>query len=154
MITKIISGGQTGADRAGLDAAKQLGIPTGGRCPKGFRTEFGSDYTLKQLRLTETASSDYRERTILNIADSDGTAIFCETVNGEITGKGSILTLNSAQSRKKPYIVNPTAAELVKWIKDNSISVLNVAGNRESVNRGIYDIVKKVLLEGLGEGSK
>ena len=150
-ITKIISGGQTGADRAGLDAAKESGIVTGGRCPKGFRTETGADQSLKQYGLTETASSDYSERTKLNVLDSDGTVIFADVSNGKITSRGSLLTFKTARENDKPCVVNPTGAELLKWIKSNSISVLNVAGNRESSSAGIYERVKTLLLEMLRE---
>jgi len=149
-ITKIISGGQTGADRAGLDAAKESGIVTGGRCPKGFRTETGTDPSLKEYGLTETASSDYSERTKLNVLDSDGTVIFADVSNGKITSRGSLLTLKTARENDKPCVVNPTDAELVKWIKSNSISVLNVAGNRESTSPGIYERVRLILMEVLG----
>jgi len=154
LLTKIISGGQTGADRAGLDAAKESGIVTGGRCPKGFRTETGADPSLKQYGLTETDSSDYTERTKLNFLDSDGTVIFTDVSNGKITSRGSLLTLKTAKENDKPCIVNPTVAELVKWIKSNSINVLNVAGNRESTSPGIYERVKGVLTEALGEKLK
>ncbi len=150
-ITKIISGGQTGADRAGLDAAKESGIVTGGRCPRLYRTETGSDQSLKQYGLTETASSDYTERTKLNVMDSDGTVIFADVSNGKITSRGSLLTLKTARENDKPCVVNPTGAELIKWIKSNNISVLNVAGNRESTSAGIYERVKRVLLEMLRE---
>ena len=150
LLTKIISGGQTGADRAGLDAAKELGIATGGRCPKLFRTETGADPSLKQYGLTETGSSDYSERTRLNVLESDGTVIFADVSNGKITSRGSLLTLKTARENDKPCVVNPTAAELVKWIKSNNISVLNVAGNRESTSAGIYERVRKVLMEALG----
>lgn len=150
LLTKIISGGQTGADRAGLDAAKELGIATGGKCPRLFRTETGSDPSLKQYGLTETASSDYTERTRLNVLDSDGTVIFADVSNGKITSRGSLLTLKTARENDKPCVVNPTGAELVKWIKSNNISVLNVAGNRENTSPGIYERVRKVLMEALG----
>lgn len=147
LLSKIISGGQTGADRAGLDAAKELGIATGGRCPRLYRTETGSDPSLKQYGLTETASSDYSERTKLNVMDSNGTVIFADVSNGKITSRGSLLTLKTARENNKPCVVNPTGAELVKWIKSNDISVLNVAGNRESTSTGIYERVKKVISE-------
>ena len=146
-ITKIISGGQTGADRAGLDAAKELGIATGGKCPRLFRTETGADPSLKQYGLTETASSDYSERTRLNVIDSDGTVIFADVSNGKISSRGSLLTLKTARENDKPCVVNPTGAELVKWIKSNSISILNVAGNRESTSAGIYERVRMLLVE-------
>ncbi|MFZ1460327.1 MAG: putative molybdenum carrier protein, partial [Ignavibacteria bacterium] len=71
--------------------------------------------------------------------------------NGKITSRGSLLTLKTARENDKPCVVNPTGAELIKWIKSNNISVLNVAGNRESTSAGIYERVKRVLLEMLRE---
>ncbi len=72
MITKIISGGQTGVDRAALDAAIELNIPHGGWCPKGRLAELGQTIPDK-YQLQETESSEYSQRTKLNIHDSDGT---------------------------------------------------------------------------------
>ena len=99
-----------------------------------LKTETGADPSLKEYGLIETTSSDYSERTKLNVMDSDGTVIFADVSNGKITSRGSLLTLKTARENDKPCVVNPTGAELVKWIKSNSISVLNVAGNRESTS--------------------
>ena len=69
MLGKVISGGQTGVDRAGLDAAMAAGIPVGGYCPKGRRAEDGR--ILERYPLTELKLEDYRERTAMNIMESD-----------------------------------------------------------------------------------
>ncbi|MCD6446738.1 MAG: putative molybdenum carrier protein, partial [Candidatus Marinimicrobia bacterium] len=85
-MTKIISGGQTGADRAGLDAAMELNIPVGGWCPKGRKSEDGP--IDNKYPLQETTSGDYRVRTERNVKESDGTLIF---TLGKPTG-GTALT--------------------------------------------------------------
>ena len=81
MISKIISGGQTGADRAALDVAIELGIPHGGWIPKGRKTEAGP--LSAKYRLQEMPTSDYPKRTEQNVIDSDGTMIVC---HGPLTG--------------------------------------------------------------------
>src|ERR1035437_4272324 len=134
MITKIISGGQTGADQGGLAAAKELGLETGGTAPKGYKTELGINLYLKEFGLIESKSSDYKSRTIENIQNSDGTVIF-----GNTTSTGSKLTLNTCIKLRKSYIINPSKLELIKWIYILRIHILNVAGNRESVNSGIQN---------------
>lgn len=140
-VTKIISGGQTGADQAGLYAAKQLGLATGGWAPKGWRTETGSNPSLKDFGLIQASSEHYPYRTRFNVADSDGTVIF-----GDVESSGSKLTIGCCRIEDRPFIVNPTADELQQWCEDNNIETLNVAGNRESANPGIYARVFAVLL--------
>jgi len=141
---KIISGGQTGADRAGLDAAKSLGLETGGYAPRGFKTEKGPDPSLKDFGLTEHVSSNYNDRTMQNILESDATIIF-----GDVTSTGSKNTLRFAKDTKKPVLVNPTASELKAFLSTNNISTLNIAGNRASVNPNVYNQTKSVLEEAL-----
>lgn len=142
MVTKIISGGQTGSDIAGLAAAKQLGIQTGGTAPKGFKTETGPNLELKELYgLIESSSSNYKLRTIENVKNSDGTVIF-----GDVSSVGSQLTVNTCIQLKKPHIINPSKLQLIDWINKKFISVLNCAGNRESVNQGIQERVKNFLI--------
>ena len=134
MITKVISGGQTGADRAGLQCAKDLGIETGGYIPKGFRTENGNELHLgNQFGLIETQSEFYPERTHLNVQSSDGTVLF-----GNTYSKGSKLTISLCVASKKPHVYNPTSAYLAWWIKKLDIKTLNVAGNRASKNPNVY----------------
>lgn len=146
--SKIISGGQTGVDRAALDTALELGLPVGGWCPKGRRAEDGP--IDKGYPLQETESFYYPIRTERNVLDSDGTLIL---TRGKPKG-GTALTVKLARAHKKPYLlVDLSAGEEVSpvrnWGKANRIKVLNVAGPRESETPGIYDrtvcFLKKVL---------
>ena len=95
-LEKIVSGGQTGVDRAALDVAMSLGIPCGGWCPKGRKAEDGRIPDRYPLRETDSAS--YRKRTILNVADSDGTLILAV---GELRG-GTLATKRAASELRKP----------------------------------------------------
>ena len=126
-ITKIISGGQTGADRIGLEVAKELGIETGGQAPKGYRTEKGPDSSLEDFGLTESTSSDYTERTAENVRNSDATVMY-----GNMSSPGSKTALKTINLLNKPVIQNPTPQQLKQFLKDNNVKVLNVAGNRSS----------------------
>src|SRR3989339_403749 len=147
MLKKIVSGGQTGADRAALDVAVKFNIDHGGWIPKGRRAEDG---TLKEkYRLAETRSEDYRERTKLNVIDSDGTVILSR---GDLTG-GSKFTRTFAKLMGRPncYIDLLQSEEfeaaviLKSFILENQIRVLNVAGPRQSTMPGIYADVKIIL---------
>jgi Circularly permutated YpsA SLOG family len=136
-LEKIISGGQTGVDRAALDAALELGISCGGWCPKGRRAEDGI-IPLK-YPLEETSSPDYPQRTEFNIQDSNGTLILTW---GPPLG-GTLLTLKLARKHRKPYQLMDLAEAIDalsvrEWISKNEITVLNVAGPRESEAPGIY----------------
>lgn len=149
-IKKVISGGQTGADRAGLEAAKKAGIETGGYCPKGYLTEKGSDKSLKKFGLIQTESQDYTERTELNIRCSDGTVVFSRTdESGNVTGIGTLLTLKIAKDSGKPVIINPESEEFTAWILNNDIRTLNVAGNRKSQNKDIEKTALRFLAKNL-----
>ncbi len=145
---KIISGGQTGADRAALDAAIKLGIPHGGWLPRGRKTEDGplpARYALQELD-----SFSYRKRTEKNVVSSDGTLIVSF---GPLTG-GSALTQHLAVKHDRPCLVldldeismDEAVDAVVKWMKEHSISTLNVAGPRASSSPGIYDTVLRLLL--------
>ena len=133
---RIVSGGQTGVDRAALDVAIALGIPHGGWCPRGRRAEDG--VIAARYALREHASADYDERTEANVVDSDGTLIL---YRGALEG-GTKLTREIAARHRKPLLVvdlaeapDPTAVR--RWIDDERIAVLNVAGPRESGRPGI-----------------
>ncbi len=147
MLEKIVSGGQTGADRAALDFALKFNIDHGGWVPKGRRTEAGP-LPLK-YKLCETETTDYRDRTRRNILDSDGTLI---VYRGQLTG-GSLFTRNIAQKADKPLcridlmgVEEFEAGVIMKsFIQDNEIRVLNVAGPRLSHDPWIYNDVKTVL---------
>ena len=152
MLEKIISGGQTGADQAGLDAAALFGIETGGWCPRGFKTEKGCDLRLKKFGLVETDSPLYPPRTFANARDSDGTIRFAQ----DFTTRGEICTLNGIKKFNKPHIDVDMGSprpvvEVVEWIMANNIKTLNVAGNRESTNPGIHDFSVDYLSQVLKE---
>ena len=136
----IISGGQTGADRAALDFAIAHGIPHGGWCPLGRRAEDG--VLDPRYRLRETESKNYRQRTRRNVADSDATLI----LNLGELANGSLATRQLAERANKPVRVvaldagdlATEAARVHEWLAGNAIAVLNVAGPRESKRPGIY----------------
>lgn len=134
-VTKIISGGQTGADRGGLAAGKTLGLQTGGTAPPGFMTDAGRDFSLHLkygLLEGEYDPRTYPKRTRRNVVDSDGTVLF-----GRMGSPGCSLTIRCCRDHRKPYIVNPTHDKLREWVVEKNIHVLNVAGNRERTNPGI-----------------
>ena len=146
LIKKIVSGGQTGADRAGLDWAIWHNIPHGGWSPKGRRSEDGS---IPQVyRLDETPSSNYLQRTEWNVRDSDGTVIF--TLASKLGG-GSLKTASFARKHRKPFIhLCPNrsydiASELLHFIAQNEIKVLNVAGTRLSKEPDVALFVRDTL---------
>jgi hypothetical protein len=140
MVTKIISGGQTGADRAALDFAIKYNISYGGWAPKGRKSEDGSIPEIYQLQ--EMPTSDYSKRTEQNILDSDGTLIVS---HGILTG-GSALTEFFADQHKKPCIhvdlgklsLKDAAIIINSWIEDNNVKVLNIAGPRAGKDPEIY----------------
>ncbi|MBU4313164.1 MAG: hypothetical protein KJ706_10680 [Candidatus Omnitrophica bacterium] len=142
---KIISGGQTGVDRGALEGARRAGLLTGGYAPKGYRTELGNDLSLVQLGLDEHFSYHYPLRTEQNIVDSDGTVIFTRGNRDP----GIALTLKLLKEHGKPYIINPTKEELREFAKDKSI--INVAGERESISPGIQQRVAKTIEEAFKE---
>jgi hypothetical protein len=151
MIEKIISGGQTGVDRAALDVAIELKIPHGGWCPKERLSESGTIPFHYSLQETET--SDYSERTKLNIRDSDGTLIIVPKLPVDVTD-GTILTIQEVQDKRKPYYLfdlsgKEDLSSISVWLKKNNIRILNVAGPRESQSPGIYnrcyELLKKIL---------
>lgn len=133
---RIVSGGQTGVDRAALDVAIQLGIPHGGWCPLGRLAEDGC--IPSRYQLTETNSPEYPVRTERNVIDSDATLILCR---GKPTG-GTRLTLHLSRRHKRPCLVAdlhqpPPLATIRRWLVEHQVQTLNVAGPRESQNPGI-----------------
>lgn len=140
--TRIISGGQTGADLAGLRAGKALGIPTGGWMPKNFRNELGvRGWMREQFGMQEHASPHYNPRTLANVKDADVTLIF-----GTCATPGTRVTLNYCNALRKVRLVNPTPSQLFALCGEYQL-VVNVAGNRESGNRGIEAYVYRLLIE-------
>ena len=143
---KIISGGQTGADRAALDAAIDVGFPVGGYCPKGRLAEDGpidARYPLIEIE------GGYRQRTEQNVAESDATIIFYDS---EPMG-GTELTIFFSIKAHKPYklidmslISESQAAESIfDFTLFHDVQTLNVAGPRASDCPGVYDYVRKVM---------
>lgn len=140
MIRKVISGGQTGVDRAGLDAALYAGIPIGGFCPRGRRAEDG--VIPEQYPMIELESPESYYRTEKNVIESDGTLI----LNKGILSEGTKLTHDFTVQYGRPVlIVQLDGMEVIKpehvirWLNGQYISVLNVAGPRESkCPGGIY----------------
>jgi hypothetical protein len=143
---KIVSGGQTGVDRAALDAAIELGIEVGGWCPKGRRAEDGPIEGRYPLR--ETPSRAYRQRTEWNVRDSDATLIlFRERMSG-----GTRLTARLTDRYERPLLVldlysDPDPRRAGEWLREQGVRVLNVAGPREESVPGIYTQALGVLLE-------
>ncbi len=137
---KVISGGQTGADRTALEIARELGLQTGGYAPKGWRTDEGADPSLVDFGLVETTFTGYRVRTRMNVKAAHGTVIF-----GNASSPGCTVTENACLTYERPYLINPTVEELVSWLQRGSITVLNVAGNRRRTNPGIVAHVRSVL---------
>jgi len=144
-LEKILSGGQTGVDRAALDVAMALNIPCSGWCPRGRRAEDGR--IPDRYPLQETARPSYSSRTIQNVIDSDGTLILAL---GRLTG-GTLLTKNTAHSRRKSWLFvdlhgSPDVTVVQNWLGENEIRVLNVAGPRASQAPGIYSLATSFLL--------
>ena len=145
---KIISGGQTGADRAALDVALESGLPSGGWVPRGRLAEDGrlSD---SYPDLVETETADLAERTRRNVRDADATVIVS---HGPLSG-GSQLTLEEAERLQKPVLhldvralgAAVAAERLAAWLEAERPHVLNIAGPRASEDADIYATVAAVL---------
>ena len=144
---KIISGGQTGVDRAALEFAIQHGLAHGGWCPSGRLAEDGVIPPIYRLR--ETELENYEERTERNVADADVTLIVAR--QRELTG-GTAFTKGCADRQGRPLIViceedgvDAGAAALAKFLKQNQARTLNVAGPRESQAPGLGKFVRRLL---------
>lgn len=142
----MISGGQTGVDRAALDAARAVGMPVGGWCPRGRRAEDGRIADRYPLR--ETPSAVYAQRTSWNVRDSDGTLI----LTMEAPRGGTALTMREAERHGKPLLHlalpgDDAHRRATAWLRENDIRTLNVAGPRESEAPGIYDRARRFLHE-------
>jgi len=163
MITKIISGGQIGADRGGLDAAIHCDLPHGGWCPRGRKAEDG--VIPVEYHLTEMSSAAYRPRTKTNVVDSDATVIF---TYGPLSG-GSLKTMTYAHHLEKPYHEvdllrteqKKAVIKIMRWLAgDEGLNdydayvaypplacILNVAGSRETHAPGIQAAVFRVMVD-------
>jgi hypothetical protein len=137
LVERIVSGGQTGVDRAALDAALELAIPCGGWCPRGRTAEDG--VIAERYPLRETPEEGYGQRTAWNVRDADGTLVL---TSGAPAG-GTAQTIALAIAQGKPHLVvdldrRPVAAAVQAWLRRHGIAVLNVAGPRESKSPGVY----------------
>lgn len=137
-LEKIVSGGQTGVDRAALDAALARGLPAGGWCPAGRKAEDGR--IPERYDLTELPTGGYRKRTEWNVRDSDATLILARGV----LGGGTLLTVNLARKHNRHLYVldlnaDPDPETVAHWLRRHRIRVLNIAGPRESGAPGIHD---------------
>ena len=151
-VERVVSGGQTGVDRAALDAALELGIPCGGWCPRGRRSEGGPIPGRYPLR--ETATASYPERTGRNVRDADATLVL---KRGPLRG-GTALTVSLARRAGRAFLVVDLAdrdarAGIRGWLEREGIRVLNVAGPRESEAPGIHDDVVALMREVLSDGT-
>lgn len=154
---RIVSGGQTGVDRAALEAAIAIGIAHGGWCPKGRRAEDGA--IPSRYDLTETDSGDYSVRTEQNVIDSDATLILYEN---KMSG-GTLLTFKITQRYSKPCLTiridqaskNKDAFKPVaEWLDLHSPETLNIAGPRESTFPGIQERAFDYLIQLFASSSK
>ncbi|MBT7060697.1 MAG: hypothetical protein HN976_36730 [Lentisphaerae bacterium] len=161
-VIRIVSGGQTGADRGGLDAAIDVGVRHGGWCPKGRRAEDGM--IPDRYRLLENESPDYVARTELNVIESHATVVF---THGKATG-GSEKTIDSAREYSRPCLHvdldepddELVARQILKWLSSGGLQtsgdpvppnpILNVTGSRESKARGIQKRVEGIMKLVLG----
>ncbi len=140
MIHKIISGGQTGADQAGLLVARRFGLQTGGRMPRGFRTRTGFRPDLARLYgLIEDRSGSYWPRTVANVCDSDGTM----RLAGNFHSAGELATMRALQQMRRPFLDvdlswPPDVTDAARWIERYRIQILNVAGNSEETFPGAF----------------
>jgi hypothetical protein len=155
MILKIVSGGQTGADQGALAAARALGLATGGYAPLGFVTEDGPQPELKAFGLAEHSSRRYAPRTQCNVLLADATLLF-----GNLYSPGTAYTKHCAECYRKPIFAKewnsllaglPQVADPIfaAWLDLHAVRTLNVAGNRESQNPGIFYAVKYYLIVSL-----
>jgi hypothetical protein len=153
-LKQIVSGGQTGVDRAALDVAIKLKISHGGWCPFERKAEDGiipNSYNLKEAPApTSEDKTDpdaiYKKRTELNAKDSDGTLII---INSDPIG-GTLFTIEMLIKHKKPYLIynlndNPNVDNIAKWVIENKVEKLNIAGPRESQAPGIYLISTNII---------
>ncbi len=151
ILSKIISGGQTGVDRGALDACLQQNFTCAGWCPAGRLAEDGEiDF---KYPLQENLTSNYNDRTRLNVRDSDATLII---YNGDLTG-GTLLTHNFAKEKEKPiflfkvqpFMIDESLEQLIHFLTINHIETLNVAGPRKSQWEAAHDtsyiIVSKLI---------
>jgi Circularly permutated YpsA SLOG family len=146
MFSRVISGGQTGADQVGSRAARAAGLETGGQMPAGFRTENGPRLEFAELYgVREMSRDDFQVRTEQNVRDADATLWF-----GSPDTSGGKTTLDMAASIGKPHrIIRPfreiKPSEIAEWLVAKRVKILNVAGNRHSKAPWLGTKVEKFL---------
>ena len=154
MIRKVISGGQTGSDRAGLDAAIEAGIPHGGWCPAG---RLASDGPIsKDYNLQETEEATYPPRTEKNVREGDATVIF---YRGPELSRGCALTKGLCAKHGKPCLqldvakvdIEESSRRIKNLVRQHNVTTLNVAGSRENKSPGIYYLTFEALTLALSE---
>lgn len=146
LLQRVISGGQTGVDRGALDAAIELGIPHGGKCPRGRLAE--DEIIPSRYELVEMESRKYSTRTEQNVVDADGTLIL---FYGQLSG-GTEFTRRMAIKHQKPYFLYdftapPRLEDIRRWLEEESVEVLNCAGPRESSCQGIGELARQLCAE-------
>ncbi len=144
----VVSGGQTGADQAGLEAARDSGFKTAGFAPTGFKTENGPQHWLGTVYGLVEHPGGYAARTRKNVEIADATVVFAH----DWASAGTVCTLNAIASLHKPCLrvelsYFMTVKGMVEWLKVNSVKTLNVAGHRESVYPGCNQLVYDYLME-------
>ena len=152
-LTRVISGGQVGADLIGLQVARKLGLLTGGSAPGGWRVHVwdpvadkfvdkpGGDPGLADYGLVEHADRGFAGRTEQNVVDSDATVIYGK----DLSSGGTALTISLLHEHNKPYLLNPTPTQLRRFIVANKVKTLNVAGNRSFKNSGLVEAGMRLL---------
>lgn len=143
-LDKIVSGGQTGVDRAALDTAMAHDVPVGGWCPRGRRAEDGP--IPERYPLEETPSDEYAQRTSWNVRDSDGTLVITD---GDLQG-GTAYTVEEAHRQEQPLLhvrtSDPVPIPMIQaWGEESNVCVLNVAGPRASEVDGIYEAARDIM---------
>ena len=156
-LRKVISGGQIGADIAGLRAAKAVGLETGGMCPAGWKTKRGSDPSLAEFNVECHASAAYPPRTEWNVAHSDGTI----RLAWNFMSPGERCTLRFIKQYDTPHIdiridwdgrdiptIDADPMNAAKWIQQEGIEVLNIAGNAdEEIERTVQVFLFQVFVD-------
>jgi hypothetical protein len=153
VIERVLSGGQSGVDRAALDVALALGIPCGGWCPRERLAEDGPIDSRYPLR--ETPSEDYPQRTEWNVRDADGTLVL---TRGEPLG-GTAYTIRVAARMRRPLLVldlreRPDPKQVLEWAASAGVRTLNVAGPRESGAPGIHAQARRFLESALSRAAR
>lgn len=150
-LNKIITGGQTGVDRAALDVCIKLNFPYGGYCPKGRIAEDGVLHI--KYHLNETATSVYSERTRKNVIISDGTLVFLPK-NNVLPNDGTKLTLEILQEIGKPFLLIPikktsdgVVSKINEFLKMFNVEILNIAGPRSSECSQAYNYTYKTIIK-------